>query len=385
VVYGASKGPSLGALSVTSDSQRFNTLHIEIPQLEPGTAYWAILRSAGEPVCDTLFFETQVLWDFRMDPPPFKLMTGSCAYVNETAYDRPGKAYGGEYQIFETMAAENADLMLWLGDNVYLREVDFGSLSAYGHRYGHMRSLPELQNLLASCPHIAVWDDHDFGPNDCDGSWIHRDWAQTAFESFWINPSYGIPGAGEGIATQYRFNDIDFFLLDNRTFRINHDVKTLSPQILGEEQMDWLIASLKNSRAPFKLVVIGGQMLSDAAIYENFAQFPAERKALLDRIEAEGIKGVVFITGDRHNSELTALQLPNGRWLYDLTASPLTSSAYDHTDEPNTLRVPETMVGERNYATLEFSGPRKDRSMRIRIHDVNGAVLWEKSISATSL
>jgi alkaline phosphatase D len=43
------------------------------------------------------------------------------------------------------------------------------------------------------------------------------------------------------------------------------------------------------------------------------------------------------------------------------------------------------MVGERNYATLEFSGPRKDRSMRIRIHDVNGAVLWEKSISATSL
>lgn len=385
VVYGVTGNSSLGEMTVMSDPDRFNTLHIEIPHLEPGTSHWALIQSAGESVCDTLFFETQVLWDFRMDPPPFKLMTGSCAYINETAYDRPGKPYGGEYAIYEAMAQEDADLMLWLGDNVYLREVDFGSLSGYGHRYRHMREVPEMQALLTSCPHIAVWDDHDFGPNDCDGSWIHSDWAQTAFESYWINPSFGLPGASEGIATQYRFNDIDFFLLDNRTFRVNHDVTTLPRQILGQEQMDWLIASLKKSRAPFKLVAIGGQMLSDAAIYENFAQFPEERKVLLDRIEAEGIKGVVFITGDRHNTELSALQLPNGRWLYDLTASPLTSSAYDHTDEPNSLRVPGTMVGVRNYATLEFSGPRKDRSMLIRVHDVGGEVLWEKSIAASSL
>ena len=34
--------------------------------------------------------QTQVLWDYRMDPPPFSFVTGSCAYINEAQYDRPG-------------------------------------------------------------------------------------------------------------------------------------------------------------------------------------------------------------------------------------------------------------------------------------------------------
>jgi alkaline phosphatase D len=177
---------------------------------------------------------------------------------------------------------------------------------------------------------------------------------------------------------------VDIFLLDNRYHRVNHDVKTDVPQILGKEQMDWLIASLKRSRAPFKLVAIGGQMLSDAAIYENFAQFPEERKELLDRIAAENIKGVIFLTGDRHNSEMTSLQLPNGHWVHDITCSPLTSTSYDHSEEPNTLRVSGSMVGVRNYTTLEFSGPRKDRVMRVVMHDKAGGILWEQTVQATS-
>ena len=385
VVYGKRGEPQGASVAVRSDQARFNALHVEIPELEPGTSYWALFVSENQVVSDTLFFQTQVLWDFRTDPPPFKLMTGSCAFINEDAYDRPGKPYGGEYEIFESMAAEGADLMLWLGDNIYLREVDFGSPSGYAHRYQHVRALPEIQDLLVACPHLAIWDDHDFGPNDCDGSWIHKDWAQQAFESFWFNPSYGLPGASEGITTQYRFNDVDMFLLDNRSHRVNHDVKTDVPQVLGDEQMDWLIASLKRSRAPFKLVAVGGQMLSDAAIYENFAQFPEERRELLDRIAAEKIKGVIFLTGDRHNSEMTSMQLPNGHWVHDITCSPLTSTSYDHTEEPNTLRVPGSMIGVRNYTTLEFSGPRKDRIMRVVMHNTAGEILWEQTLRATSL
>ena len=62
-----------------------------------------------------------------MDPPAFSFVTGSCAFINEAKYDRPGKPYGGGYEIFESMAADDPDMMLWLGDNIYLREVDFQS------------------------------------------------------------------------------------------------------------------------------------------------------------------------------------------------------------------------------------------------------------------
>ncbi|MGB1636943.1 MAG: alkaline phosphatase D family protein, partial [Flavobacteriales bacterium] len=316
----------------------------------------------------------------RTDPPAFKFVTGSCAYINEEAYDRPGRPYGGGYEIFESMAEEAPDMMLWLGDNIYLREVDFQSYSGFLHRYTHTRSTPEMANLLKSCPNYAIWDDHDFGPNDSDGSWVHADWSRESFEAFWSNPSYGLPEAPRCISTAFRFVDMEFFLLDNRTYRVNHYNKTNAPQVLGQSQIDWLIQALRKSRAPYKFVVVGGQVLSDAAVYENVAQFPDERKQILERIEAEDIRGVVFLSGDRHTTELSEFTMGNGRKVYDLTVSPLTSGPGHAKDEANTLRVEGTYVEQRNYAVLSFAGPRKDRMCTVEVKSTEGELLWKQNL-----
>ena len=125
-------------------------------------------------------------------------------------------------------------------------------------------------------------------------------------------------------------------------------------------------------------------MLSDAAIYENYAQYPEERERLLLALDELGIRGVVFLSGDRHNTELTSMQLPGGNWIYDLTVSPLTSGSYDHTDEPNNHRVNGTMLGKRNYALLHFSGPRKERVLEMVVKNSEGEEEWRRSISAGS-
>lgn len=360
-----------------------NCYEIEINNLEPGTQYaYFIANSPGEAISDTLVWTTQPLWQYRTDPPELSILVGSCTYINEPAYDRPGKPYGGGYEIFNSMADESYDAMVWLGDNIYLREVDFSSLSGFVHRYSHARSTPEMQRLLSKGAHYAIWDDHDFGPNDCDGSWVHADWSLQAFDAFWPNPDAGIPGAPELNATQFLLGDVEFFLLDNRTHRVNHTMGPEKRQVLGEVQRNWLVHALRNSRAPFKMVAIGGQMVSDAAIYENFAQFPEERTWLLEQLDVLDIRGVVFLTGDRHNSELSKLQLPGGNWVYDWTVSPLTSGSYDHEDEPNTLREPGTMVGDRNYGLLEVTGPRKERVLRMTVKSADGGTIWTRSISA---
>ena len=107
------------------------------------------------------------------------------------------------------MAADDPDMMLWLGDNIYLREVDFQSYEGFLHRYTHARETPEMKNLLKACPNYAIWDDHDFGPNDSDGSWVHADWSREAFQTFWSNLAmacqshavhfYGISICGHGV------------------------------------------------------------------------------------------------------------------------------------------------------------------------------------------
>jgi len=154
--------------------------------------------------------------------------------------------------------------------------------------------------------------------------------------------------------------------------------------LLGDVQMNWLLNALKNSRAPFKIIAVGGQMLSDVAKYENFAQFPEERDQLLEALNELRIKGVVFLSGDRHCTELSQIELPNGRFVYDLTVSPLTSSSYDNTEEPNSHRVEGTVFGNRNYALLDFSGPRKERVLKMSVKNSEGELQWTRSIEAAN-
>ena len=48
-------------------------------------------------------FQTQQLWKWRTDPPDFKFVIGSCSYVNEPKFDRPGEPYGSNFEIFNSI------------------------------------------------------------------------------------------------------------------------------------------------------------------------------------------------------------------------------------------------------------------------------------------
>ncbi len=359
------------------------TARLVADQVEPGKKYddQLLINKVPVELDYPTTFQTQPLWQWRTDPPPFKMALGSCFYVNEPVYDRPGKPYGGDYQILEAIHDQQPDLMLWLGDNTYLREVDWYTRTGFIHRYTHTRSLPELQPLLASTHHYAIWDDHDFGPNDSDRSFVHKGLAKEIFQLFWGNPTYGLPGK-EGITTWFKFVDMDFFLVDNRTFR-NPNKRTSGEQVLiGEDQMEWLIDALVASHAPFKFIAIGGQVLNPRKAHESYANLcPEERTYLLKRIGEEGIKNVVFLTGDVHHTELSKLETSNGSTIYDLTVSPLTSGVYEANNE-NSLVEEGTVVNERNFGILESSGPRTSRVLTISIFNSNGEEKWRREIAA---
>ncbi|MFY7971513.1 MAG: alkaline phosphatase D family protein [Flavobacteriales bacterium] len=353
-----------------------NSVVWNLNDLTPATTYFYYFEGNKT---QTYTFTTQALWQWRTDAPDFRVAIGSCTYINEEAYDRPGKAYGGEYKIFTSIKEQEPQVMLWMGDNIYLREPDWSSLGGIVRRYNHTRKTPELQALMSSCANYAIWDDHDFGPNDADGSFIHKDWTLDAFTHYWANPSYGLPQS-KGITTQFQYSDVEFFLLDNRYHRVAADVKGQQSTILGEDQINWLIQALKFSRAPFKMIVVGGQFLNTIDKFETFSTVPAERERIIKAITDNNITGVVFLTGDRHCTELSQLTLENGQVIYDLTVSPLTSGPYDTSKEDNQLRVEGTTVAERNFATLDFSGPKDKRVLTITVRNSDGEKKWVREI-----
>lgn len=367
----------------TSKAEVF-TAKLVADKVEPGLTYEYELRINDKAVkLDyPTVFQTQELWQWRKDPPTFTMALGSCSYVNEPVYDRPGDGYGGDYQIFTAIHERHPDAMLWLGDNVYLREVDWFSRTGIMARYTHTRSLEEMQPLLASTHHYAIWDDHDYGPNDSDRSYIHKHTTLEAFRRFWGNPTYGLNGDASGITTAFQWADMDFFLLDNRFFRRPNRRSSGEPVYFGEDQLEWLIDALANSRAPFKFVATGGQILNTEALYENYVNLaPEERAYLLGRIEEEDIKGVIFLTGDRHHTELSSYVNGRGNVVYDLTVSPLTSGAGSNRDgENNAARHDGTLVLQRNFGLLTVSGPFRKREMLIQIFDTEGEELWQERI-----
>ena len=127
-------------------------------------------------------------------------------------------------------------------------------------------------------------------------------------------------------------------------------------------------------------------MLNPAALWENYATYPAERQRLLDLIAAEKVPGVVFLSGARHHTELTRMERPGMYPLYDLTVSPMSAGvSAPSAEENNTGRVEGTLVNALNFASLDFSGPRLTRTMTIRVFDSYGKELWTRALTAQDL
>lgn len=351
-----------------TENYKANTATIAIGPLEPGTEYEYHLLLNDVVGSQIYSFTTQELWQWREDPPKFSFIAGSCVYINEEKYDRPGKGYGRNYEIFEKMAEEDASFMVWLGDNTYLREADWNSRSGIYHRFTHSRAVPELQPLLSKMHHYAIWDDHDYGPNDSDYTYWGKDITREAFVDFWANLNYGVNGL-DGITGTFSWNDCQFFMLDNRWDRTPPSAEG---HILGEDQLIWLIDGLRTSKASFKFVCIGGQVVSDFAGFENHAVYGAERKKLLHLIDDYNIKNVVFLNGDRHHSEVSRYETPDGDVIWDITSSPMTSGSYDHSDEPNNFRYKDSMIGENNYAVISIEGKRKERKLTVEFKNKSG-------------
>ena len=360
------------------------TAHLFADTLEPGTTYHYDIYINGNKInlSYPATFTTQKIWKWRSDAPDFKFAMGSGAYINETAYDRPGNPYGGGYEIYEHIADMHPNFFIWLGDNVYLREPDWNTRAGIFHRYSHDRKIPELQKLLATTHNYAILDDHDFGTNDSDKSFWNKNETLNAFGLFWANPSYGI-GDIKGAITAFNWSDCDFFLLDNRSYRdADKRIKDGKTE-LGEEQLQWLFDNLVNSYGTFKFVVMGGQFLSNSGMYEAYTNngFEAERRRIIDFIYKQNIKNVVFLTGDVHFSEISLLKERNKPTIWDITSSPLNSGAnINGSKQPNSLRIPESVIMVRNYTMLEVTGTKDARILKVAYFDTQGKKLYEKEI-----
>lgn len=381
-----------GAAALTppqvAEKSRAYCVHTTVSGLPFGTRYRFAVVFDGKQVevPHPLRFRTQRHWRWRGPPPDLTVALGSCAYVNDPPCDRPGKPYGGDPFIFETIAAKRPDLMLWMGDNIYYREPDWTSEAAMRARFTKSRGTPRLQRLLATTHHYAIWDDHDYGSNDSDWTFPLRDAALRTFKLFWSNPTYGQREA-PGVFSRFTWSDVEFFMLDGRSFRTpNAAPDSPTKTMFGAHQIRWLLDGMSSSIHRFKVIVSGNQVLNPLTPYEAVGRFPNDQRRILTGIRERRISGVLFLSGDRHHAELIRSDAV-GYPVYDFTSSPLLSGLHAPGEErENAARVPGTLVtGHRNFGLLRFRGPEDARVVELSCVGAHGQVFWRHVIAASAL
>lgn len=305
-----------------------------------------------------------------------RIAVGSCNHQNAPQH------------MWAQIAAQNPQLFLMIGDNVYGDagwDNDAG-LESLRSAYALQASYPEFAGFRAKVPMLATWDDHDFGLNDAGGSFPFRGWAETLFETFWGSSDAvkARPGVYESSITGPKGQRVQVILLDTRYFR--SDLKRMpwsrdrpplggylpdaSPDktMLGADQWAWLEQELAKP-ADLRIVVSSTQVLTTAHQFEGWTNFPAERTRLLDVLGARTPSGLVILTGDRHAGAVYKAE-HKGETLWELTASSLNLAFGDDADrssarEPDAARVSKLFPVE-NYGILDIDWKARRLTMSLR-------------------
>jgi alkaline phosphatase D len=303
-------------------------------------------------------------------------LAGSCAFQ----YPKFTGKQKERNQIFSTMAKTEAEFMIWMGDNVYYLFGQWNSLRKMVKKNLRVRTRTHLKPFFEYRPNYALWDDHDFGPNNSDSRFKNKHLTTQMFKHTWRNPSYGIDDSNNnGVCTNFCKADAEFFFIDTRSFSVLD-----SGIMIGEPQMKWLKEKLLASTANFKFIAVGAQVLTDDAMGVHMGKCVSEREELLHFISDNDIKGIVFISGDRHFAEVALWQREGKYTLQEITTSPMTSFI-DERGSVNKYRKEGTFVLDTNFARFNLRGRGEERECFVELFDRYGKHWWTHTIKLSEL
>jgi alkaline phosphatase D len=338
-------------MPVFSDPDRHWAAKASIEGLEPATTYRYGLLLDGRP--HPRWEGTLTTAPAAGEPTKFRMAFCSCM--------RPEKGGKG---IWDRYLEWEPAFHLMLGDNVYADTTDAERLWA---AHLEMRAVPQFARVLRHLPSYAMWDDHDFGGDNADGSLVRKEDSLRAFREVWANPGSGLPNVP---GTFYRFSwgDVDFFVLDGRYHRTpDRATNDGRKRMLGDAQFAWLAEGLKTSRARFK-VLASGSVLRDNE-KDGWHAFDFERRRLYGLVAAHRIPGVLYLSGDIHRCKI-------------VTHAAATTGFYDLYEVISS----GVMNGDdRGFVTIDFDTTIPDPSALVRIHRGDGTVKSSEAFVLSAL
>ncbi|MDC0325151.1 alkaline phosphatase D family protein [bacterium] len=370
VLQGRRSKSILSETVLTSEQDDF-TATVEVGRLKADQVYRYRLLLDGRLLSD--------VFQFRTFPKQHRSSVFKVAFGG-------GAAYTPEYErVFTTIKSHHPISFLQLGDNIYVDQPEKRAIQRYCY-YRRQSSVP-YRSLVSSVSTASIWDDHDFGDDDC---WYgddpdSPDWKRTVLKTFqenWNNHSYGDGAEAPGCFHDFYIGDVHFFMLDCRYYRTNPKVAE-GRTMLGESQKEWLFNALKRSNGTFKIIASSVPFASGVkpGSRDPWDGYPEEREAIFSYIQHQKIEGVALIAADRHRSDIWEIERPDAYPLYEFMSSRLTNIHIHKVMEKSLFGY----NAKRSFGLLSFDTTLKDPSLTYHIQSVDDEPIYRHTLRLSEL
>lgn len=267
------------------------TGHIFLSGLSPETTYYYSIIVDGAP---------SAIQSLRTFPTPgtpsdfsFVILSDSNSdasfrdtYIN-AANDNPAFALQlGDFPHENPGLSPSATTSSWWKQNVKALQTSFFGLD-----------FPSS----VSIPFVHIWDDHDYGSDNANGTAWFKAIATAAFRDYF--PVYPLPNPDAGNWQRFTYGQADFFLLDLRSQKDPAKNSMLAATPMPNDQKTWLKDALLTSTAPWKFIISTVSLNKTITKVDAWTPFSStERAELVNFIRDNGIEGVVILSGDIHSA-----------------------------------------------------------------------------------
>ena len=320
----------------------------------------------------------------RSETIQYKIAFGSC-------YDHNIQ----NLPIWNAINNNKPELFIFMGDNAY---IDSGDPDKFERDYASVFRNPGIKKLKSQSQLMATWDDHDYGLQDGGKEFEAKDIAKQAFVRAFDYPEIQNIPDGQGIYHSRKITIgskvIRVIMLDTRWYRdallwnsLDEETRERfelgpyrphldeSKTLLGKAQWHWLENTLKEP-VDLNIIVSSIQFVSENTAWEVWANFPHERNHMLKLLEKYTAGKVLFLSGDVHRGEISAL--PVNDWiLMDITSSGL--SAHLYPGKPNIHRLGKAYP-EYNFGMLVIEDTGDKLTVKSGLFDNNGRVLEQHQV-----
>lgn len=224
--------------------------------------------------------------------------------------------------IWSSFFSHKPDLLLMIGDNVYadtLKPIADLTETHLWNRYARTFRVLKLFQNRKLIPVLAIWDDHDFGVNNGNGTFKNKDFSKFLLDSYFAQsfPNSRIK-KGPAASFIYEYGNTNFIFLDGRYFRAVPTDNTGS--YFSNEQTEWVTAELKNRPGVTNWIISGNQWFGSKHSEENFEnEQPEGLKNFLSSVNSTEAK-YLLISGDSHFSEIKKVSFLE-KAVFEITSS----------------------------------------------------------------